>query len=179
MKKSVYVMATASLAFAMCVSCAPRDNRVDAGDAYNAESGVIDEEVAVEDNVDPVTGVLEERVDSLMPSEYNTTPSGLQYKVLKRGTGKRPTATSLVTVNYEGTLTDGTKFDSSYDRGQDATFPLNRVIPGWTEGLQLMREGAVYEFYIPWELAYGEAGNPPVIPPKADLKFTVELIEVQ
>ena len=105
-------------------------------------------------------------------------PSGLQYKVLTEGTGKKPSATSQVKCHYEGTLLSGVKFDSSYDRGEPAVFGLNQVIAGWTEGVQLMSEGAKYEFYIPYDLAYGEHGAPGAIPPYAALKFIVELIEV-
>ena len=105
-------------------------------------------------------------------------PSGLQYKVITEGSGKMPAATDKVKCHYEGTLTDGTKFDSSYDRKQPAVFGLNQVIPGWTEGVQLMNEGAKYEFYIPFELGYGEAGAHGAIPPCAALVFIVELIEV-
>ena len=106
-----------------------------------------------------------------------TTKSGLQYEVLKEGKGKSPKATDMVTVHYVGTLTDGTKFDSSIDRKEPAQFQLNRVIAGWTEGVQLMKEGAKYKFVIPSELAYGEAGRPG-IPPDATLVFEVELISV-
>jgi FKBP-type peptidyl-prolyl cis-trans isomerase len=109
-----------------------------------------------------------------------TTASGLQYKVLKEGTGKSPQATDKVEVHYKGTLLDGTEFDSSIKRGQPATFPLNRVIPGWTEGVQLMKEGAKYQFTIPSKLAYGESGTPGgPIPPNATLIFEVELISVK
>ncbi len=107
-----------------------------------------------------------------------TLPSGLQYKVLKEGTGKKPSASSQVKCHYEGTLLNGVKFDSSYDRGEPAVFGLNQVIRGWTEGVQLMAEGAKYEFYIPYDLAYGEHGAPGAIPPYAALKFIVELVEV-
>jgi FKBP-type peptidyl-prolyl cis-trans isomerase len=106
------------------------------------------------------------------------TESGLLYKVIEEGTGASPVATDQVTVHYEGTLIDGEKFDSSYDRGEPATFGLNRVISGWTEGLQLMKEGATYEFYIPYNLAYGERGKQGAIPPYSTLVFKVELISV-
>ena len=105
-------------------------------------------------------------------------PSGLQYKVLVEGTGKKPSATSKVKCHYEGTFLNGATFDSSYKRNEPATFGLNQVIKGWTEGVQLMSEGSKYEFYIPYDLAYGEHGAPGAIPPYATLKFVVELIEV-
>lgn len=108
-----------------------------------------------------------------------TTESGLQYKVIEDGTGDSPSATDQVEVNYEGKLLDGTVFDSSYDRGEPATFGVNQVIPGWTEGLQLMKEGAKYEFYIPSELAYGQRGSGAKIAPGSTLMFTVELIDVK
>ena len=105
-------------------------------------------------------------------------PSGLQYQVVKEGTGRSPKATDNVKCHYEGTLIDGTLFDSSIKRGQPATFPLNGVIRGWTEGLQLMKEGATYKFFIPYNLAYGENGAGNMIPPFAALIFEVQLIEV-
>jgi len=108
-----------------------------------------------------------------------TTASGLQYKVLKEGTGKQPKPTDTVEVNYEGRLIDGTVFDSSYKRGQSITFPLNQVIPGWTEGVALMKEGAKYEFYIPSNLAYGSNGAGSDIGPDETLIFVVELIKVK
>jgi len=108
-----------------------------------------------------------------------TTASGLQYKVLKEGTGKQPKTTDTVEVNYEGKLINGTVFDSSYKRGQSISFPLDHVIPGWTEGVALMKEGAKYEFYIPSNLAYGSQGAGADIGPDETLIFVVELIKVQ
>lgn len=106
-------------------------------------------------------------------------PSGLQYKVVKAGTGKKPRPTDTVTVHYQGTLIDGTEFDSSYRRGQPATFPVNGVIPGWTEALGLMQEGAKWQLFIPPNLAYGERGTGSQIGPNATLIFEVELVSIQ
>ena len=111
-------------------------------------------------------------------SGVTVLPSGLQYEVLREGTGRKPKATDSVKCHYEGTLVDGSVFDSSRRRGEPAVFPLNGVIRGWTEGLQLMQEGAVYRFFIPYNLAYGENGAGASIPPYAALVFEVELIEV-
>ena len=108
-----------------------------------------------------------------------TLPSGLQYKVLREGNGRKPKATDQVVCHYEGFLVDGTVFDSSFQRGEPATFPLNQVITGWTEGLQLMQEGAKYRFFIPYRLGYGEGGAGTLIPPFSALIFDVELIEVK
>jgi FKBP-type peptidyl-prolyl cis-trans isomerase len=108
------------------------------------------------------------------------TASGLQYKVLTEGSGNSPASNDVVTVHYKGTLLDGTEFDSSYSRGQPATFALNQVIKGWTEGLQLMRPGAKYQFFIPGNLAYGETGSRDgKITPNATLVFEVELISAE
>ena len=111
-------------------------------------------------------------------SGVKTLPSGLQYKVITEGKGKSPKATDTVTVHYRGTLIDGTEFDSSYKRGQPATFPVGGVIKGWTEALQLMKEGAKWQLVIPSDLAYGESGRQG-IPPNAALVFEVELVSIQ
>ena len=122
-------------------------------------------------NIGHITKFLEEKLEK--------TASGLEYKVVKAGSGDKPKATDSVTVHYTGYLTDGSKFDSSVDRGEPATFPLNRVIKGWTEGLQLMSIGAKYRFKIPSELGYGAAGGGGgAIPPNATLIFDVELISI-
>ncbi len=118
--------------------------------------------------------------DNAKKPNVTTTASGLQYQILAPGTGsKSPTATDNVTVHYKGTTIDGKEFDSSYSHGGPVTFPLNRVIPGWTEGVQLMKEGAKYRFFIPSELAYGEQGAGDMIGPNAALVFDVELIKIQ
>ena len=109
----------------------------------------------------------------------HTTASGLQYEVLTEGTGPKPTAADTVAVHYEGKLLDGTVFDSSIARGQPAVFPLGQVIPGWTEGVQLMHTGSKYRFTIPPELGYGARGAGGVIPPNAVLVFDIELLGVQ
>jgi FKBP-type peptidyl-prolyl cis-trans isomerase FkpA len=107
-----------------------------------------------------------------------TTESGLQYEVISEGSGENPLPDDTVRVNYEGTFTDGTVFDSSYERGEPAEFPLDQVISGWTEGLQLMKVGSSYRFYIPSALAYGSRGAGQVIPAYTTLIFTVELLEI-
>jgi FKBP-type peptidyl-prolyl cis-trans isomerase FklB len=111
--------------------------------------------------------------------DVKTTASGLQYKMIKEGSGVPPKATDSVVVNYRGTLIDGTEFDSSYKRGEPATFPVNQVIKGWTEALQLMKPGSKYELFIPADLAYGARGAGADIGPNATLKFEVELLSVK
>jgi len=115
--------------------------------------------------------------NSLKPSVI-TTGSGLQYEVISEGVGPKPIETDIVQVHYEGRLTDGTVFDSSYDRGVPAEFPLNMVIPGWTEGLQLMSVGSKYRLYVPSEIGYGSNDNG-IIPPYSTLIFEVELLEIK
>lgn len=107
-----------------------------------------------------------------------TTPTGLQYKIITQGSGSKPQKDDVVTVNYAGTLIDGTEFDSSYKRNQPISFKLNSVIPGWVEALQLMPAGSTWEIYIPSNLAYGELGAPPVIGPNQTLIFKVQLLSV-
>jgi FKBP-type peptidyl-prolyl cis-trans isomerase len=112
------------------------------------------------------------------PTGMQTTASGLKYEVLKMGTGAKPTLADNVTVHYRGQLTNGTVFDSSYDRGQPATFPLGRVVKGWQEGVQLMPVGSTFRFEIPPDLGYGARGAGDLIPPNATLIFQVELISI-
>jgi FKBP-type peptidyl-prolyl cis-trans isomerase len=125
------------------------------------------------------SGCKSDKVEPVSMEGYTTTTSGLRYKVEKEGTGKRPNSWDTVEVHYEGKLLDGRVFDSSYQRNETATFPLSRVIEGWTEGVQLMREGAIYHFIIPPELAYGEKSVGSLITPNSTLKFKVELIDVK
>ena len=118
-------------------------------------------------------------VDKDAPKTFETTPSGLKYRVLRKGTGAAPKATSKVEVNYHGWLNDGKIFDSSYQRKQSIEFGLNQVIKGWTEGMQLVGKGGMIELEIPPDLAYGDQGAGGAVPPKATLHFLVELIDVK
>ncbi len=117
--------------------------------------------------------------DNAKKEGVKTTKSGLQYQVLKEGKGAKPTAEQSVKVHYQGTLMDGKEFDSSYKRNEPISFALNGVIPGWTEGVQLMTVGSKYRFFVPPALAYGEEGRPPVIPPNSLLVFEVELLDIE
>jgi len=118
--------------------------------------------------------------ENIKKEGWKSTESGLQYKVVREGDGASPDANDRVTVHYTGTFLNGDKFDSSFDRGETSTFGLNQVIKGWTEGIQLMQEGAIYEFAIPGDIAYGERGNPPAkIAPNTALLFSVELFKVE
>ncbi len=118
-------------------------------------------------------------IDKEAPKAFTTTESGLKYRVLRKGDGAAPKAANTVKVNYHGWLNDGTVFDSSYKRNEAISFPLNRVIKGWTEGMQLVGAGGMIELEIPPELGYGARGAGGVIPPNATLHFLVELLEVQ
>jgi len=154
------------LAGLLIMSCSEQSTEPEA--AQNSDT--------MEQEVTSETSFLEENIKR---DGVEVTASGLQYEVVTEGTGERPAATDRVTVHYEGTLTDGTVFDSSYQRGQPIDFGLNQVIRGWTEGVQLMKEGATYKFFIPSDLAYGARGTPGgPIGPDEDLIFTVELIRV-
>ncbi|GAA4464929.1 FKBP-type peptidyl-prolyl cis-trans isomerase [Novipirellula rosea] len=119
------------------------------------------------------------KVDADAPTEFTETESGLKYRILRKSDGPKPSATDRVTVDYTGWLDNGTEFDSSYARRQPATFGLNEVVPGWTEGLQLVGEGGMIELEIPYQLGYGAQGSPGSIPPYATLHFKVELHEIQ
>ena len=119
------------------------------------------------------------KLDADAPKAFAATPSGLQIRVLRKGTGASPKATNTVKVNYHGWLDGGKVFDSSYKRGEAIEFPLNRVIPGWTEGMQLVGQGGMIELLIPSDLGYGARGAPPDIPPGATLHFLVELLDVR
>ena len=119
------------------------------------------------------------RAASSTPGEFTETPSGLKYKILNETKGRKPKASDTVVAHYRGWLDDGTEFDSSYRRGEPTSFPLNGVIPGWTEGLQLIGKGGKIELEIPSNLGYGPNGMPGAIPPNATLHFEVELVDIQ
>jgi len=138
--------------------------------AANAETAAVGQENLVEGQ--------QFLAENLTKDGVQVTETGLQYKVLTMGEGAKPVATDTVKVHYSGKLLNGTEFDSSYTRGEPISFALNRVIPGWTEGIQLMPIGSKFEFYIPSELAYGEGGGGP-IPPSSTLLFEVELLEIE
>ena len=119
------------------------------------------------------------QVDADAPTSFTKTASGLEYRILRAGAGEKPAASNTVSVHYHGWLDNGTVFDSSYKRGESIEFPLNRVIPGWTEGMQLVGKGGMIELQIPSAIGYGARGAPPVIPPNATLHFVVELLDVK
>ena len=171
MKKIFNMLMAAALMMGMA-SC----NNSNTSSEQTAEDTTADYGVEIKDNKTIGREFLEENAknDSVIQTE-----SGLQYMVLKEGTGAKPGPTDEVTVHYTGRLINGTVFDSSVERGEPATFPLNKVIPGWTEGLQLMSEGAKYRLFIPSELAYGEKGAGDQILPNSTLIFDVELIKVE
>jgi len=151
--------------------------------------GLLCSNVYAIDNQQPVGGATQVTKDqksgeTFLETNKNkpgviTLKDGLQYKVIKEGQGAKPTLNDIVTVHYAGTLTDGTEFDSSYKRNEPASFPVSGVIAGWTEALQLMKVGSIWELYIPAKLAYGERGAPPLIGPNQTLLFKVELLDVK
>lgn len=118
-------------------------------------------------------------MDANVAPEFSSTDSGLKYRVLRESDGKKPTAANRVTVNYRGWLQGGKVFDSSYERGEPASFALRQVVAGWTEGMQLVGEGGMIELWVPSKLGYGAAGSPGAVPAHADLHFVVELLRVQ
>lgn len=145
---------------------------------FNAQKVFTEQQAVAKQKAEAAEKAAEEAAKQVEATFKNSTPSGLRYNVIVEGVGNKPVATSNVKVHYTGSLVDGKVFDSSVQRGTPFDIVLNQVIPGWTEGLQLMKEGAKYKFYIPWKLAYGERGYPGAIPPKANLIFEVELIKI-
>ena len=174
-KFKIAALAAITVGCAAIISSCSNKNKEAEEDTTNVETGSV--EVAT-DSVAARFRNPEFQSDEATDSTYFVTPSGLKYMVEKEGTGEKPGPDSSVTVHYTGKLLDGTVFDSSVQRGEPATFPLQGVIAGWTEGLQYMKEGSKYIFYIPTDLAYGEKGAPGVIPPYSDLIFEVELIKI-
>lgn len=169
MKKSI-IAAAAAFAVCICaVSCQSKDSK--AADSDTAEA------TALTTAAEEVAAPMEVKVDT---TGYTTTKSGLKYKEVRPGNGAKPASDqAVVKVHYAGKHMDGTEFDSSYQRNEPATFPLNQVIAGWTEGVQLMKTGAKYQFLIPSDLAYGPQGTPGgPIQPNEDLYFEVELLEI-
>lgn len=171
--KKFFIMAMAALFITGMSSCGGNTTTDNASAEDSAQ--VTTSYGDIKDNKTIGREFLEENAKN---DSVTQTASGLQYMVLKEGTGAKPGPTDEVTVHYTGRLINGTVFDSSVDRGEPATFPLNQVIPGWTEGLQLMSEGAKYRLFIPSELAYGEKGAGNDILPNSTLIFDVELIKV-
>ena len=182
MKKLSVMALSLVLAGGLLVGCSGNKQENADSDSVTIDTLAADTAAVASDTAaatDTVAAATDTKKDAKDPyADFKVTKSGLKYKVIKAGTGKSPKATDEVTVHYTGKLLNGQVFDSSVSRGEPATFPLNRVIPGWTEGLQLMKEGGKTIFYIPSALAYGAAGAPPVIGPDEDLIFEVELIKV-
>lgn len=172
--KRIYYFAMVMGAAAMFASCSGNKSK----ESVDSDTVTVEEPKLVTDSLADLLRNPEKKTDVATDSTYAQTASGLKYLVINEGTGAQPTAEDEVTVHYTGRLLSGKVFDSSVQRGEPATFPLNGVIRGWTEGLQLMKEGAKYIFYIPSNLAYGERGAGADIPPYADLIFEVDLIKV-
>lgn len=174
--KKIFYLVLAVGAVSMIASCKKSASKEAAPETDSTVVEVV-EEVATDSVADRFRNA-EYQSEVATDSTYARTASGLKYMIEKEGTGVKPGPTDQVTVHYTGRLLDGSVFDSSVQRGEPATFPLNGVIAGWTEGLQLMKEGSKYVFYIPSDLAYGSRGAGRDIPPYADLIFEVELIKV-
>lgn len=173
--KKIFFAAVAMGAIAMFAACSGKSKE---GTQDSDSAQVVVEEKVATDSVADRFRNEEYQSETATDSTYAKTASGLKYMIEKEGTGAMPGPTDNVTVHYTGRLLDGSVFDSSVQRGEPATFPLNGVIAGWTEGLQLMKEGSKYIFYIPSDLAYGARGAGRDIPPYSDLIFEVELIKV-
>lgn len=188
MKKYSLMIAAAAMLSMAAMGCKPADKGSDTEEEETTEQ-VTENTQAQADGVETPANMRDTqsfKVGDLTGAKvdtagYKTTPSGLMYKEVKAGQGKQPaSADAIVKVHYAGKLLDGTVFDSSYERGEPIEFPLNAVIPGWTEGVQLMKEGSKYQFIIPSGLAYGPQGTPGgPIGPNEDLYFEVELLEVK
>ena len=159
---------------------AKKENRYTTEELTKAFQSVQESVSASQKEVSTKNTAAEQRFlkENAKKSGVVTTASGLQYKIEKAGAGRKPHATSVVTVHYKGRLLDGTVFDSSYDRDEPIEIPLDQVIPGWTEGLQLLKTGSKATLYIPAELGYGEDGIPGTIPPNSTLIFDIELLKV-
>ena len=178
-KKIAMTLGSVAVVFGMAACSSKTDAKTDSASEI---IDTIEEPAPAEATLDSLAAVFNDSAKKsavATDSTYAVTESGLKYMILRDGNGQSPKATDNVTVHYAGQLPDGTEFDSSYSRGEPTTFPLNRVIPGWTEGLQLMKPGGKAVFYIPSDLAYGPTGTPGgPIGPNQDLVFTVELISV-
>ncbi len=183
--KKIYVAALAAVVLGMASCSGNKEKTADSAAVDSMVSAVMEETGA--EAPDSILAKYNaafftddaRKGEAATDSTYAVTASGLKYAIVSKGEGTSPKATDNVTVHYTGMLTDGTVFDSSIQRGEPTTFPLNQVIPGWTEGLQLMQTGSTAVFYIPSNLAYGPNGIPGTIPPDAPLIFEVQLIEVQ
>ena len=178
MKKLAFRMAALAVILAGVTACASKE-KAESTEEQDQTAQQIEDNLNVQPEADPIAEPEPDSDEDDMGTTYIATHSGLKYRVIKEGNGRSPKATDVVEVNYEGRLLDGTVFDSSYDRGQSIEFPLNGVIKGWTEGLQLMKEGGKFTFFIPSDLAYGPNGIPNAIPPHSTLIFDVELINVK
>lgn len=161
----------------MIVGCPAPPKITDVGGASRDEPAESQQPVTFTDkeSLQSGTGVM----DDDAPSHFQETATGLKYRVLRKSDGIKPEARNTVTVNYRGWLDSGREFDSSYKRGEPISFRLDGVIPGWTEGMQLIGEGGMIELWIPSNLGYGTAGSPPSVPPNATLHFIVELVKVK